>query len=142
MGETAATPATFPTEMEIGGTALKATGAITASTQGSGVEVGKGKFRIVMTISAIEIASNTENYIVDIEANTRTASSTWFTIGSFGIFGAQEMQGKPDSVIGRYVLIVENPYDYQIRYTMSTAASGISTGINMTIDAYPVETNA
>jgi hypothetical protein len=141
MGETAATLATFPTEMEIGGTALKAAGLVAVSTQETAVVVGKGKFRIVTTVTALEIASNDELYIIDLEANTASATTTWYTIATLAALSATEIIGKPDSVVGRYVTIVENPYDHQVRVTTSVKGS-IATGINFTVDAYPVESNA
>jgi hypothetical protein len=141
MAATAATPATFPTEMNLGGTALKAAGLVAADAQTTAVFVGKGKFRVVTTISAIEIASNDEVYIIDLEANTGAVTGTWFTLATLFAGGATEKINKPDSVVGTYVTVVENPYDYQVRVATSVLGS-IATGINFTVDIYPIESNA
>lgn len=143
MGETAATPAVFPTEMELGGTALKAAGLVAASTQETAVFLGKGKFRIVTAITAIEIASNDEHYTIDLEADKSSAAGTYFTLATLFAGGATEVMGKPDAVVGRYVTIVENPYDYNVRVTTSVIGSiAGGGGINFTVTAYPIESNA
>jgi hypothetical protein len=140
MGETAATPAVFPTGMNIGGLALKASGAVTSSTQETAVIVGKGKFRIVTTVTAVDVASTDEGYVVNLEANTAAATSTWFTLATLLAGGATTVWKMPSVVIGTYVTIVENPYDYQVRVTTTCLASGSS--ITFSVDAYPVESNA
>jgi hypothetical protein len=141
MGETAATPAVFSTGMLIGGTALHAAGLFTASAQDTGVELGKGKFKIVTTITAIEVDTTGEAYIIDIEASTRAAPTVWFTLGTAFAGGKADTTKKVVAAAGTYVTIVENPYDYLVRVTLSVLGSP-STGINFTVDAYPVESNA
>lgn len=141
MGETAATPATFPTEMNLGGLALKASSAVTASAQSSGVFVGKGKFRIVTTVTAVDVAGTDELYCIDLEANTAAATSTWFTLATLLSGGHTTVAKKPTLVAGTYVTIVENPYDYQVRVT-TTITAGSTASITFSVDAYPVETNA
>lgn len=140
MGETAATPATFPTEMNLGGTALKASGAVTSSTQETAVFVGKGKFRIVTTVSAVDVAGTDEGYVVNLEANTAAVTGTWFKLATLVAGGATAVWKQPSIVIGTYVTIVQNPYDYQVRVTTTSLAA--SSSITFAVDAYPVETNA
>lgn len=140
MSETAATPAVFPTGMLIGGTALKASGAVTASTQETAVEIGKGKFKIVTTVTAVDVASTDEGYVINLEASTRATPATWFTLATLLAGGATAVWKMPGIIIGTYVTIVENPYDYYVRVTTTCLASGSS--ITFSVDAYPVETNA
>jgi hypothetical protein len=127
--------------MLLGGVALKAAGLVAADDQSTAVIVGKGKFKLVVVISAIEIASNDEYYIIDLEANTAAATSTWFTLATLFAGGATEKVNKPDGVVGTYVTLVENPYDYQVRVATNVMGT-IAAGINFTVDIYPVESNA
>ena len=140
MGETAATPATFPTEMNIGGVALKASSAVTASAQATAVEIGKGKFRIVTTVTVVDVAGTDEGYVINLEASTRAAPTVWFTLATLLAGGATTVWKMPSVVIGTYVTIVENPYDYYVRVTTTCLAS--SSSITFSVDAYPVESNA
>jgi hypothetical protein len=140
MGETAATPATFSTDMNLGGIALKASGAVTASTQETAVFLGKGKFRIVTVVSAVDVAGTDEGYVVNLEADSSAAAATYFEIATLLAGGATTVWKKPSIVTGTYVTIVENPYDYNVRVTTTILAG--SSSITFSVTAYPVETNA
>jgi hypothetical protein len=128
--------ATWSPDGKLGAVALKAAGLVAASATETAVEVGKGKFRIVSNITAIETASNNEMYNVVLEANSRSATTTWNEIGTLFARGASETTGRSaDDSTDEEEIIVDNPYDYQVRVHTYVVGS-ISTGINYTVDAY------
>lgn len=128
--------ATWSPDGKLGAVALKAAGLIAASATETAVEVGKGKFRAVSTITAIETASGDEQYIALIEANTRGATSTWYEIATLFARGASAATGRSAAdVADAEEVIVDNPYDYQVRVRTYVVGS-VSTGINYTVDAY------
>lgn len=127
--------ATWPNAARLStGTTLKSSANVTGSTDNpeTAVEVGGGRFEIVTTVSAIDVASNDEHYTVVLEANTRDATSTWYEIGVLFAGGAKETTGKAaDDAADEYVIDVFNPYDYQVRvrtYLIGSTASGITFG--------------
>lgn len=127
---------TWSPDGKLGAVALKAAGLVTAEANETAVEVGKGKMRIVTNITAIEIASNNELYISVIEANTRAATSTWYEIATLFARGAKEVTDRAaDDAADEEEIIIDNPYDYQVRVTTYVVGS-IDTGINYTVDAY------
>jgi hypothetical protein len=133
------TLATWSPDGKLGAVSLKAAALITADGTSTAVETGKGKFRIVLTTTAVEAASNDELYVVEIEANTRAATSTWYAIGTVAVLGAAEVTGREsdNADAGVYEVIIDNPYDYQLRerhYVNGT----IATGCNYSVDADPL----
>ena len=127
---------TWSPDGKLGAVALKAAGLITEDTMGTAVYFGKGKFRIVTDITVLEIASDDELYFIDIEANTRDATTTWLRVGHLFAGGAKEVTGRTgDDVVDEHEIIIDNPYDYQIRYHIWVVGS-VTTGINFTVDAY------
>jgi len=134
--------ATWPNEGKLGALSLKAAGLVDESDTETAVEVGKGTFRAVTSITAIEVASNNELYISVIEANTRSATSTWYEIGTLFARGANEVTGRTaDDSADAEEIVLDNPYDYQVRVHTYVVGS-ISTGINYTVDAYPLHNRA
>jgi len=129
--------ATWSPDGKLGGVEIVASTAFTGDTTNSdGVTVGKGKMRIVVAVTAIEVASSNELFNIDIEANTEAASTTWYRIGNLCL-GAAEVTGRAaDDAIDEYEFIVDNPYDYQIRATTYVVGS-VATGITFSITAYP-----
>lgn len=128
--------ATWPGTGKLGAVALKATGLVATTTAETAVEVGKGKMRIESTISAIEVASNNELYIAVLEANTRSATSTWYEIATLFARGAQEVTGRSaDDSADAEEVIADNPYDYQVRVKTYVVGS-VGTGVNYTVNAY------
>lgn len=120
-----------------GGVALNAAGLIEVDTTATAVEVGKGMYKFVAVVTAIEVASNDEIFSIDIEANTRAATSTWKTIASISL-GVSEITGRTaDDAAGTYVFYGENPNDYQIRCHTKLSGS-VATGINYTLSVYPL----
>lgn len=133
------TVADWSPDGKLGGVALKAAGLITADGTETGVELGKGKYRIVLTTTAVEIASNDELYVVELEANTRYATSTYYTIGTVAVLGASEVTGRDTDTAAAdsYEVIVDNPYDYQVRVRYYVNGT-IATGCNFSVTAYPL----
>ena len=128
--------ATWSPDGKLGGVEIVASAAVTKDTNSTGVIVGKGKIRIVVDVTAIEVASDNELYNIDIEANTEAASSTWYRIGNLCLGAAVATGRAADDAIDEYEFIVDNPYDYQIRATTYVVGS-VATGITFSITAYP-----
>jgi len=134
--------ATWTPDGKVGPFALKASGALTASANGTAYEVGKGKFRIVTAVTAIVVTANTEHYTVVIEANSRAASTVWNEIGVAFSGGAKEVTGRSaDDAADEYEIIVDNPYDYQIRVTHYIVGSS-DVSITDSVKAYPLDIKA
>jgi len=111
------------------------TGASTKNTD-TAVLLGKGKYRVVTDVTVIETAGNDEGYTIVLEANTRAATSTWYEIGTIGHFGAAEVTGRAaDDAADEYEIIVDNPYDYQVRVVTYKIGS-TPTGITFSVKAY------
>ena len=133
--------ATWSTDGKLGGVTLKSAGLVAADTSETAVELGKGIYRIVITTTAVEIASDDELYVVELEANTRNAESTYYTIGTVAVLGALQATGRDtdSSNAESYETIVDNPYDYKVR--VRTYVNGtIATGANFSVVAYPLMT--
>jgi len=133
------TPVTRINDNKLGGVTLKAAGAITTDTTSTAVEIGKGKFRVVTTWSTCTVAANDELYHVVLEANTRSATSTWYELQTLAVLGAYEANGRQsdNASTGSVETIVDNPLDYQVQvrtYVNGTEAGGC----NFAVVAYPL----
>ena len=130
--------ATWPNDNKLGAVALKAAGAVTATGNETAVEVGKGAFKCVSNITAIDCDASDDLFIAVIEANTRNATSTWLEIGTLFARGNATATGRStNDSTDEEEIIVDNPYDYQVRvktYLPTTTTSGI----NYTVNAYPL----
>jgi len=128
--------ATWSPDGKLGPVTLKAAGLVAETTNEDSVFVGKGKTRVVTNITAMEIASNNELYISVIEANDRSATTTWREIATLFARGAKEVTGRTsDDSTDEEEIIFDNPYDYHVRVTTYVVGS-IATGINYTAKAY------
>lgn len=129
----------YSPDNKLGGVTLKSAGLVAADTSETAVEIGKGKYRIVLTWTACEVASNDELYNVVLEANTRNATSTYYKVAPLGAYGALEVTGDEADTpsTGTMEVIADNPLDYQMR--VRTYVNGtIATGINFSVTAYPL----
>ena len=134
----ALTIATWSPDGKLGAVALKAASAVTSDTTETAVEVGKGKFRLVIAITAIDVDTADDLYMVLFEANSRNATTTWSRITPKMAFGHSTATGDSSSDgTDTYEMIVDNPYDYQVR-VKTIVVGTVSTGINYTADAYYV----
>lgn len=133
------TVAAWSPDGKLGGVTLKAAGLVAADKSETAVTIGKGKYRIVLATTAVEIADNDELYVVELEANTLNATSTYYTIATLAVLGALEVTGRDtdSSAAETYEIIVDNPYDYQVR--VRTYVNGtVATGVNFSVVAYPL----
>lgn len=140
MAGTDATALNYLYQQQIGdgGVSLQAAGLVTASAQGTAVTAGRGWYKIVCTVSAVEVASNDERYAIDIEANTSDATTTWKRLATVLDIGALEVTGRQaDDTTGTYVAAVFNPNDYQIRACCHVLGT-VGTGFNCVVKAYPL----
>jgi hypothetical protein len=133
--------ATWPNDCKLGAYTLKSAALIAADTTGTSYELGKGKFRVVVTWTACEVDNNNELYNIVLEANTRAATSTYYKIGALGAYGAAEVTGDTadTATSGAYECIIDNPYDYQVRYRVYVNGT-MTNGMNFSVIAYPVAT--
>lgn len=123
-----------------GAISLKAAGLVAADTNHTGVMVRTAEFAVRMAWTACEIASNDEFYLVQVEANTAAATSTWTKIGVLFAGGAAAVIGgaTATTATGEVTQGFRNPYGYQVR--ISTYVNGaIATGINYSADLFPIE---
>ena len=133
MADSAATALDMSNHLEAtaGKVELYAQAATKASTQGSAVMAGRGWYQILVEVTAIEVDTDDEEYVVDIEANTADTTGTWYRIGTAYFDGAQERSMRSaDGAVGTQLCAVYNPFDYQIRATVGVAGT-VGTGINV-----------
>ncbi len=131
--------ASWPADEKLGGTTLRASAVCITTENGTSYELGKGKFRIVLTWTACDVDTTDEFYHPYIEANTRYATSTYYKIGSMGVYGAAAVTS--DTVTpsaGSFEMIVDNPYDYQIRACCKVRGTPGTTGLTYSVVAYPL----
>lgn len=120
------------------GVALKSAGAITSTTNETAVTLGKGRYRLYVNITAIDDDAADDLYHILIQANTESATSTWYELTPKMCFGNSTATGDSTSdSTDTFDIIVDNPYDHQMR--VRTIVKGtVTTGINYTVDAYQV----
>lgn len=120
---------------------VAASAAATVGGQAKIIDVGAARFEAVMVIdvSAIEIASNDEEYTIVIQGSNSPSFASGVEILAMTNLGALELRTgdvsdtSVDSVIGRYELpFVNEQADVIYRYLrVYTVVSGtIATGIN------------
>lgn len=117
---------------------LKAAGLVAADTAGSLiVNVGDATFKgvAVIDVTAIEIASNDERYVISVQGSTSaTFASDVQNLASLEL-GATEVRsgGAIDSAVGRYELLFLNEQDgicYPYIRIYTDVSGTIATGIN------------
>lgn len=116
---------------------LKAAGLIAADTAHLIVPVGDAVFKgvAVIDVTAVEIASNDERYVIQIQGSTSATFASDVQNLAAVELGATEVRsgGAIDSVTGRYEVIFINEqagvcYPYVRAYT--DVSGTIATGIN------------
>jgi hypothetical protein len=136
--------ATWSPDKKIAPLTLKSSAAITNATTKNvetAVEVGKGKMRCVTAVTAINVTGDNDQYLMVLEANTRADTSTFYEIGVLFFGGAKEMTGRSaDDAADEYEIIVDNPYDYQVRVVTYVVAS--SGSITSSVKAYALDRKA
>jgi hypothetical protein len=124
-----------------GGQKITSTGEISVITSGSAHSIGRGFYIAKVAIRSIEVASGDEGYTIDLVANTRSASTSWFTI-PLGNVGDLAVTGRSvdDSASQPGILYTAFycPYDYQIKSRVGVVGT-VASGIDLTITIYPAE---
>jgi hypothetical protein len=139
---------TFDAELEFKDAGLvAATAAATVDSAAKVVDLGTGLYRgmMIIDVSAIEIASNTEIYDIVIQGSPDLT----FTAATIADLAAINLSAKEvkrtdcdkDDATGRYKLYFDNEnngtyYRYARVYTV--VAGDIATGINYTAYAVPI----
>jgi len=129
--------ATWSPDGKIAPFEIKASANVKGSTKTSGTayEVGKGKFRAVTAITVLDVDDSDEHYTMVVEANTRADTSTWYEIGVLFSGGAHETTGRTaDDAADEYEIIIDNPYDYQVRvvtYLIGSTDTGITSSVKL-----------
>lgn len=131
--------ATWPNDCKLGGVTLRSAAAVTADATATAVEIGKGKFRVVTTWTTCEVDNNDELYHITLEANKRSATSTWYEIGTLAVLGDSVATGRDtdQTSTGAIEVIIDNPYDYQVR-VRSYVNGTVATGCSLSVIAYPL----
>jgi len=128
--------ATWSPDGKQSGVTLKAAAAVITDTVETAVEVGKGKYRLVLAITAIDADTADDLYSIFIDANSRAATTTWKRITPKMCFGHATATGDDyTDAAATYEIIVDNPYDYQLRVTTDVVGT-VTTGINYSLIAY------
>jgi hypothetical protein len=129
---------TWSPDGKLGGVTIEASAAHGSNdATGTSVYVGKGKFRMVTAATVVKVSGTDEIYFVTVEANSRGATTTWKTIGTVFAGGYSSKTGRDTSdVADEQEVIIDNPYDYQIR--TRTNFSGSSPSITYSLTAYPL----
>lgn len=141
----------FDAEMQLKDAGLvAASAAATVGGVAKVIDFGPGRFEgiIVIDVSAIEIASNDEEYTIVLQLSADSAIASGVEIGAMMNLGALELRTgdvgdfSVDSVAGRYELpFVNEQADVTYRYgRLYTVVSGtIATGINYTAFIAPMD---
>lgn len=117
-------------------TILKAAGLVAASANGTGIEVGSGKInaRMVVDVSAVEIADGDEVYALHFVGGDDASFTNWTSLACLELGASTTgIEGNVDSEIGRHEIIVSNEKGGVIypHVRLRTVVSGtVGTGIN------------
>jgi Tfp pilus assembly protein PilX len=121
----------------VDGTALQASATITSSTAGTAVEMGRGLFCVVITVTAIHQESGFDNVAFWIEANTKAATSTYAQIGAVCVGDATGVGvAIGTSGVGSFPIYVFNPYDNGIR--VNAKVLGSTDSVTYSAKIYPL----
>lgn len=117
-----------------GQVAASAAGTVSSAAKIANVGEGRVDARLVLDVTAIEIASNDELYSVAIQGSTSsTFASGIEELAVINLGAAEVIGGDIDSTVGRYEVFFSNEkagviYPYLRVYT--TVDGTIATGIN------------
>jgi len=115
---------------------LKAAGLVASTANGTGIEVGEGKIsaRMVIDVSAIEIDTGDEKYVLHLVGGDDSDFTNSTSLGSIEVGGSTSgIEGNVDSEIGRFEIPVSNEKGGVIypHVRLRTIISGtVGTGIN------------
>lgn len=123
--------------------AASAAGTVSSAAKVANVGEGRVDARLVLDVTAIEVASNDELYSVAIQGSTSTTFASGIEeLGVINLGAAEVIGGDADSVTGRYEVPFSTEkagtvYPYLRVYT--TVAGTIATGINFTARIEPAK---
>ena len=107
------------------------------------VGTGVVKGEMVVDITAIEIASNTEKYAIKLQGSSKADfASDIEDLAILEVGAAEVIGGDGDSAIGRYVTPFTNKRNGEVfRYlrVYTDVAGDIATGINFTAHIRPIQ---
>ena len=115
---------------------LKAAGLVAASANGAGIEVGEGriKARMVVDVSAIEIADGDESFELHFVGGDDDSFTNWTSLACLQLGASTTgIEGNVDSAVGRYEIAVSNEKGGVIypHVRLRTVVGGtVGTGIN------------
>lgn len=121
----------------VDGTSLQASTTITTSTAATAVEVGKGLFCVVITVTAVHQESGFDNVAFWIEANTKAATSTYTQLACLPVGDATGVGIAIGSTgVGSFPIFVFNPYDNGIR--INAKVLGSTDSVTYSAAIYPI----
>lgn len=141
---------TFDANLEFKDAGLvAASAAATVDSAAKVIDVGEGLFRgcMIIDVSALEIASNTEIYDIIIQGSTVAAFATDTAIAELAALNLSAAEVKrsdcnKDDSTGRYKIYFDNENDgsyYRYLRVYTVVAGDVATGINYTAYAVPME---
>lgn len=129
---------TWPDNNMPGSISLKSAGAVTTSTNGTAAYAGKGKYLVKLVVSALDVDTANDLYMIKIQANTADATTTWLDVSPKMALGHSTATGDSASDEADTVYwIIDNPYDHQLR-VRTIIVGTVTTGINYTCDLIPL----
>jgi hypothetical protein len=141
---------TFDANLEFKDAGLvAASAAATVDSAAKVIDVGEGLFRgcMIIDVSALEIASNTEIYDIIIQGSTVAAFATDTAIAELAALNLSAAEVKrsdcnKDDSTGRFKIYFDNENDgsyYRYLRVYTVVAGDVATGINYTAYAVPME---
>jgi len=141
---------TFDANLEFKDAGLvAASAAATVDSAAKVIDVGEGLFRgcMIIDVSALEIASNTEIYDIIIQGSTVAAFATDTAIAELAALNLSAAEVKrsdcnKDDSTGRFKIYFDNENDgsyYRYLRVYTAVAGDVATGINYTAYAVPME---
>jgi len=121
---------------ENGPLAVAASATYTTDTTGTAVTIGKGRFDLKVNVSALTLGTSFDTVTLMVERNTLKSTSTWVSLCTPLVIGA-DADGAGEAVsTGDYVFGLNNTGDHQIR--VKTYLSGSASSITYSANAYPL----
>jgi len=141
---------TFDANLEFKDAGLvAASAAATVDSAAKVIDVGEGLFRgcMIIDVTALEIASNTEIYDIIVQGSTVAAFATDTAIAELAALNLSAAEVKrsdcnKDDSTGRFKLYFDNENDgtyYRYLRVFTAVAGDVATGINYTAYAVPME---
>jgi len=141
---------TFDANLEFKDAGLvAASAAATVDSAAKVIDVGEGLFRgcMIIDVTALEIASNTESYDIIVQGSTVAAFATDTAIVELAALNLSAAEVKrsdcnKDDSTGRFKLYFDNENDgtyYRYLRVYTAVAGDVATGINYTAYAVPME---